>query len=700
MADLIIVESPTKVKSIKEYLGKGYEVVASKGHIRDLPKSKLGIDIENDFDPLYENMKDKDDVIKALKKAAKGCDNVYLAADPDREGEAISWHLAYILGLDVNSPMRITFNEITKNGVLQGIENPRSIDMNLVDSQQARRLLDRLVGYRISPFLWKKIRKGLSAGRVQSVAVRLIVDREEEIRNFKSDEYWSVDAKFKKSDAKTVFDAKLMTKGGKKIKLKSKEDSDSVLADLKDEKYIVTNVKKAVKKKNPAPPFITSTLQQEASKRFGWQGTKTMKIAQELYEGIEIASMGSVGLITYMRTDSLRIAKEAQDAALGYVESTYGKEYIPNTPRVYKSKKSAQDAHEAIRPTSVSIIPDNIKANLSRDQYKLYKIIWERFLASQMASEQLNTVSVDITAGDYMFRATGSTIKFKGYTVVYEEILDEESEEAKRLPSLNENDELDLVELAGNQHFTQPPARYTDYTLVKALEENGVGRPSTYAPIIATIIARNYVEREAKKFKPTMLGEVTTQLMKDNFNDIVDVEFTANMEKELDDINDGKMEWKDLVKTFYKEIEAELAKAEENMSGKRVKIPDIETDQVCELCGKKMVIKEGRFGKFLACSGFPDCRNTKKIVQETQGNCPNCGSKMIEKKSKKGRKFYGCSSYPNCKFMTWDLPVADICPSCGSTLFKKGARGNNLLCLKEGCGYTNIAAKEDKKNED
>lgn len=700
MADLIIVESPTKVKSIKEYLGKGYEVVASKGHIRDLPKSKLGIDIENDFDPLYENMKDKDDVIKALKKAAKGCDNVYLAADPDREGEAISWHLAYILGLDVNSPMRITFNEITKNGVLQGIENPRSIDMNLVDSQQARRLLDRLVGYRISPFLWKKIRKGLSAGRVQSVAVRLIVDREEEIRNFKSDEYWSVDAKFKKSDAKTVFDAKLMTKDGKKIKLKSKEDSDSVLADLKDEKYIVTNVKKAVKKKNPAPPLITSTLQQEASKRFGWQGTKTMKIAQELYEGIEIASMGSVGLITYMRTDSLRIAKEAQDAALGYVESTYGKEYIPNTPRVYKSKKSAQDAHEAIRPTSVSIIPDNIKANLSRDQYKLYKIIWERFLASQMASEQLNTVSVDITAGDYMFRATGSTIKFKGYTVVYEEILDEESEEAKRLPSLNENDELDLVELAGNQHFTQPPARYTDYTLVKALEENGVGRPSTYAPIIATIIARNYVEREAKKFKPTMLGEVTTQLMKDNFNDIVDVEFTANMEKELDDINDGKMEWKDLVKTFYKEIEAELAKAEENMSGKRVKIPDIETDQVCELCGKKMVIKEGRFGKFLACSGFPDCRNTKKIVQETQGNCPNCKSKMIEKKSKKGRKFYGCSSYPNCKFMTWDLPVADICPSCGSTLFKKGARGNNLLCLKEGCGYTNIAAKEDKKNED
>lgn len=700
MANLIIVESPTKIKSIKTYLGSDYDVVASKGHIRDLPKSKLGVDIENNFEPMYENMKDKAEVIKELKKHAKECDKVYLAADPDREGEAISWHLAHILGLDINEPTRITFNEITKTGVLQGIENPRSIDMNLVNSQQARRVLDRLVGYKLSPFLWKKVQKGLSAGRVQSVAVRLIVDREEEIRNFKSEEYWSVEASLKTENNKTAFIAKLHSKNGKKIKLSNKEQTDAILSDLNGAEYTVASVKKSDKKRNPSPPFITSTLQQEASKRFGFQGTRTMKVAQELYEGIAVGQMGQIGLITYMRTDSLRISNEAQTAAEKYILENYGKEYLPASARRYKTKANVQDAHEAIRPTSVELTPQSVKSSLTTDQYKLYKLIWERFVASRMESAVFNTVSADIKAGDYLFKASGSTLKFKGYTAVYEDSKEDGEEDAKRLPAFKEGDALTLVSINGNQHFTQPPSRYTDYMLVKALEENGVGRPSTYAPIISTIIARNYVEREEKKLKPTILGEVTTNLMKEYFKDIVDVDFTANMEKQLDEVNDGKIEWHELIREFYDGFAETLTEAEEKMQGKRVKIPAEETDVVCELCGRKMVIKTGRFGKFLACPGFPECKNTKKIVQETKGTCPVCGGKMQEKKSKKGRKFFGCGNYPDCTFMTWDTPIDEKCPQCGASLFKKGVRSSKVVCLKEGCGYEGTLAKKSESDED
>ena len=695
MADLIIVESPTKVKSIKGYLGSGYEVMASKGHIRDLPKSKLGIDIDNDFEPSYENMKDKSDVIKTLKATAKKCDKVYLAADPDREGEAISWHIAHILGLDTKEPTRITFNEITKHGVEEGMAHPRMIDMNLVDSQQARRVLDRLVGYKISPFLWKKVQKGLSAGRVQSVAVRLIVDREEEIRNFKSTEYWSVEADLKTDRSKTVFTAKLHSKDVKKVNLKVKEDADNILDYLKDKDFIVTGIKKSVKKKNPTPPFITSTLQQEASRRYGWQGTKTMQIAQQLYEGIEIDGE-TTGLITYMRTDSLRISEEAQKSATDYINEVYGKEYIPTGARKYKAKSGAQDAHEAIRPTDVRLVPKEIKDSLSNDQYKLYKIIWERFLGSQMSSQLLDTVSVDITAGDCLFKASGTTVKFKGYAVVYEEVKDEDAETPEKLPALNDGEKLNVEDLRGEQHFTQPPARYTDYSLIKALEENGVGRPSTYAPTISTIIARNYVEREQKKFKPTALGEVTTQVMKQYFTDIVDVEFTAQMEKDLDNINDGKINWKDVIRDFYGGFAETLQKAEEDTTGKKIKIPDEETDVICEVCGRNMVIKTGRFGKFLACPGFPECKNTKKIVQETKGCCPICGGTVIEKKSKKGKKFYGCKNYPECNFMTWDIPLVEKCPKCGSSLFRKGIRAPKIVCHKEGCGYEADFVKKDE----
>ena len=696
MADLIIVESPTKVKSIKNYLGSGYEVMASKGHIRDLPKSKLGIDIDNDFEPSYENMKDKSDVIKSLKSAAKKCDKVYLAADPDREGEAISWHIAHILGLDINEPTRITFNEITKHGIKEGMAHPRTIDMNLVDSQQARRVLDRLVGYKISPFLWKKVQRGLSAGRVQSVAVRLVVDREDEIRNFKSTEYWTVEASLKTDRSKTVFNSKLHSKDSKKVTIKTKEDADEILDYLKDKDFIVSGIKKSVKRKNPASPFITSTLQQEAARRFGWQGTKTMQIAQQLYEGIELDKNGTTGLITYMRTDSLRISEEAQKSATEYITEIYGKEYVPTTARKYKTKSGAQDAHEAIRPTDVRLVPKEIKASLTNDQYKLYKIIWERFLGSQMASQLLDTVSVDIMAGDCLFKASGTTVKFKGYTAVYEEVKDEDDETPEKLPALNENEKLNVEDLSGEQHFTQPPARYTDYSLIKALEENGVGRPSTYAPTIATIIARNYVEREQKKFKPTALGEVTTQVMKQYFTDIVDVDFTAQMEMDLDNINDGKIDWKEVIRSFYTGFAVTLKNAEEDTTGKKIKIPDEETDIVCENCGRKMVIKSGRFGKFLACPGFPEGKNTKKIVHETQGCCPNCGGTVIEKKSNKGKKFYGCKNYPECNFMTWDVPLTEKCPKCSSSLFKKGVRNPKIVCHKEDCGYEADYVKKDE----
>ena len=687
MSDLVIVESPAKAKTIKKYLGGNYEVVASMGHVRDLPKSKMCIDFENNFEPQYVDMKGKEDVIKELKKYAKKSEHVYLATDPDREGEAISWHISNMLGLDINDNNRVEFNEITKSGVKAGMSNPHKIDLDLVNAQQARRILDRIVGYKLSPFLWKKVKRGLSAGRVQSVAVRLIVDREKEVKEFVPQEYWSIDAKFTAPSSRKVFAAKLSAIDGKKAELANKEQTDEVLKRLENAVYTVTDVKKRVTRKQPAPPFITSTLQQEASKRMGFQAKRTMKAAQELYEGVEIEGMGAVGLITYMRTDSLRISDEARDAAAKCIEEIYGKEYLPPSPRVFKSKKNAQDAHEAIRPSLPELTPDRVKASLTTDQFKIYKLIWERFIASQMANALLDTVSVTIEAEGCTFKASGYSVKFDGFTKLYEEKKDSEEENNKMLPPINKEDILKLKEILGNQHFTQPPSRFTEASLIKTMEENGIGRPSTYAPTISTIISRMYVERDGKQLRPTALGEVTTDLMKDHFKHIVDAKFTAKMESDLDGVERGETNWVDTLDVFYKDFDKVLTKAEKAMEGKRVKVPDEETDVECDLCGRKMVIKIGRFGKFLACPGFPECKNTKKIVQATKGTCPLCGSKIVLKKSKKGRNFYGCDGYPDCNFMTWNAPVEDKCPKCGSTLFKKGGKSGKLLCEKPDCGY-------------
>ena len=684
---LLIVESPAKAGTIKKYLGKDYTVMASMGHIIDLPKSQMGIDFENNFEPQYVDMKGKEDVIKELKKYAKKSEHVYLATDPDREGEAISWHISNMLGLDINDNNRVEFNEITKSGVKAGMSNPHKIDLDLVNAQQARRILDRIVGYKLSPFLWKKVKRGLSAGRVQSVAVRLIVDREKEVKEFVPQEYWSIDAKFTAPSSRKVFAAKLSAIDGKKAELSNKEETDEVLKRLENAVYTVTDVKKRVTRKQPAPPFITSTLQQEASKRMGFQAKRTMKAAQELYEGVEIEGMGAVGLITYMRTDSLRISDEARDAAAKCIEEIYGKEYLPPSPRVFKSKKNAQDAHEAIRPSLPELTPDRVKASLTTDQFKIYKLIWERFIASQMANALLDTVSVTIEAEGCTFKASGYSVKFDGFTKLYEEKKDSEEENNKMLPPINKEDILKLKEILGNQHFTQPPSRFTEASLIKTMEENGIGRPSTYAPTISTIISRMYVERDGKQLRPTALGEVTTDLMKDHFKHIVDAKFTAKMESDLDGVERGETNWVDTLDVFYKDFDKVLTKAEKAMEGKRVKVPDEETDVECDLCGRKMVIKIGRFGKFLACPGFPECKNTKKIVQATKGTCPLCGSKIVLKKSKKGRNFYGCDGYPDCNFMTWNAPVEDKCPKCGSTLFKKGGKSGKLLCEKPDCGY-------------
>lgn len=688
MANLIIVESPTKVKTIKRYLSGDYEVLASMGHLRDLPKSKLGVDIENGFEPSYVNMKDKESLIKDIKKKAKKCDHVYLAGDPDREGEAISWHLAQILGLDMNDKNRVTFNEITESGIKAGMSNPRSIDLNLVNAQQARRILDRIVGYKLSPFLWRKIRRGLSAGRVQSVAVRMICDRENEIRAFQSQEYWSVDAKFLAAKSRKPFAAKLNTVDGEKVDLKCKEQADEILVRLEGAEFEIANVKKSVHRKSPAAPFTTSTLQQEASRKLSFQARRTMKTAQELYEGVEIDGMGATGLITYMRTDSLRISDEARAAAYDFIKNQYGDKYIPDSPKKYKKKGNSQDAHEAIRPTHPELTPDIIKkSGVTNDQYKLYKLIWERFIASQMSNCLMDTVSVDITANGCGFKATGYSVKFDGFTVLYEESKDEDSDKKNVLPAIAKGDKLKVHTLEGNQHFTQPPARYTEATLVKAFEETGIGRPSTYVPTITTILARSYVERDGKQLKPTALGEVTNQLMLDHFDKIVDVKFTANMESSLDEVESGKKGWVKTLDDFYGEFNSELEKAEKAMEGKRMKVPDEETDEICEVCGKPMVIKIGRFGKFMACSGFPECTFTKRIVQETGGFCPFCGKRVLLKKSKKGKKYYGCEDNPNCNFMTWDLPTEEKCPQCGSTLFQKGGKNGKLICHKENCGY-------------
>jgi len=701
MSKLIIVESPAKAKTIQKYLGADFDVVASMGHIRDLPKSKLGVDVENDFTVVYENISGKEDLIKSLKSKAKKSEKVYLATDPDREGEAISWHLANLLGLDLTEKNRVTFNEITKTGVQGGMAAPRGIDLDLVNAQQARRVLDRLVGYKISPFLWKKVRKGLSAGRVQSVAVRLIVDREDEIKAFKSEEYWSVDALLKNQGEKKSFPAKLASKNGKKLTIKNKEAADAVLLDLQGESFVVDTVKKGVRKKSPAPPFTTSTLQQEASRKLGFQARRTMKAAQELYEGIEVEGLGAVGLITYMRTDSLRLSAEALADAATYIKGKYGSKYLPSSPRVFKSKAAAQDAHEAIRPTMPELEPAQVKSSLSSDQYKLYKLIWERFIACQMAGALYDTVNADIKAGVYGFKASGFTVQFDGFTRLYEESKDEEEEAATALPVLLEGSVLAAETVAGNQHFTQPPARFTEASLIKALEEKGIGRPSTYAPTITTIIQRGYVEREAKALKPTVLGDVTTRLMEEQFTNIVDAGFTASMEHNLDEIAEGKQNWVNTMSDFYTDFAETLKKAEENMEGKRVKIPDEATDEVCELCGKPMVIKLGRFGKFMACSGFPECKNTKKIVKDSGGVCPTCGGKILTKKSKTGKTFYGCENYPECTFATWDTPVAEKCPKCGSTLFRTNGRGRKIHCLKENCGFEKpySAKKAEAKDE-
>ncbi len=697
MSKLIIVESPTKVKSIKKYLGGGYEVMASMGHVRDLPKSKLGVDTEHDFKPQYINMSDKKDLIKQLKTAAANSDGVLLATDPDREGEAISWHLAYLLALDLNEPNRVAFNEITESGVKAGIAAPHKIDLNLVDAQQARRVLDRIVGYKLSPFLWKKVKGGLSAGRVQTVALRLIVEREREIEKFNSEEYWSVDAKLL-AGTKSFKAALYGFADGKKIDvIPNAEEADKIVSALGGAEYIVSALKKGTRKKQPAPPFITSTLQQEASRKLGFTGQRTMRIAQQLYEGVDVPGAGTTGLITYMRTDSLRISEEARAAAYKYITGRYGKEYLPEKPRYFKTKSGAQDAHEAIRPTSVSFTPESVKDALTAEQYKLYKLIWERFIASLMEVCVQNTVNADISAGDYLFKASGYSVKFDGFTVLYEEGKDEDSAEGGALPEMKTGDKLKLKELTPNQHFTQPPARYTEPTLIKALDENGIGRPSTYAPIISNILGRDYIEREKKSLKPTNLGMVVSDLMVEYFDKIVDVKFTAGLEKQLDEIGAGKRGWVDTIKDFYKDFDKLYKKAEDSLEGKRVKVPDEETDVICDKCGRKMVVKSGRFGKFLACPGYPECKNTKPMPEdEVKQPCPKCGGKLVKKTSKKGKKFYGCSNYPDCDFAAPGIPTGEKCPECGSFIIS-GVRGRKY-CMNSECPTRQ--KKADKKTDE
>lgn len=697
MSKLIIVESPTKVKSIKKYLGGGYEVMASMGHVRDLPKSKLGVDTEHDFKPQYINMSDKKDLIKQLKTAAANSDGVLLATDPDREGEAISWHLAYLLALDLNEPNRVAFNEITESGVKAGIAAPHKIDLNLVDAQQARRVLDRIVGYKLSPFLWKKVKGGLSAGRVQTVALRLIVEREREIEKFNSEEYWSVDAKLL-AGTKSFKAALYGFADGKKIDvIPNAEEADKIVSALGGAEYIVSALKKGTRKKQPAPPFITSTLQQEASRKLGFTGQRTMRIAQQLYEGVDVPGAGTTGLITYMRTDSLRISEEARAAAYKYITGRYGREYLPEKPRYFKTKSGAQDAHEAIRPTSVSFTPESVKDALTAEQYKLYKLIWERFIASLMEVCVQNTVNADITAGDYLFKASGYSVKFDGFTVLYEEGKDDDSAEGGALPEMKTGDKLKLKELTPNQHFTQPPARYTEPTLIKALDENGIGRPSTYAPIISNILGRDYIEREKKSLKPTNLGMVVSDLMVEYFDKIVDVKFTAGLEKQLDEIGAGKRGWVDTIKDFYKDFDKLYKKAEDSLEGKRVKVPDEETDVICDKCGRKMVVKSGRFGKFLACPGYPECKNTKPMPEdEVKQPCPKCGGKLVKKTSKKGKKFYGCSNYPECDFAAPGIPTGEKCPECGSFIIS-GVRGRKY-CMNSECPTRQ--KKADKKTDE
>lgn len=692
MKNLVIVESPAKAKTIKKYLGKGYDVVASMGHVRDLPEKRLSVDIKNNFEPKYSIVKGKSTLVKELKEKAKKAEKILLATDPDREGEAISWHLAYILKLDLNDKNRITFNEITKRGVDAGIKDPRSVDIDLVNAQQARRVLDRLVGYKLSPFLSQKIHKGLSGGRVQSVALRIIVDREEEIRKFVPEEYWSIDAQFIPKGSRKAFSAAFYGDLDGKIKIEKEEQANKILADLENASYKISKLKKGKRKKSPAPPFITSTLQQEASRKLGFQAKRTMRAAQELYEGIEIENMGAVGLITYMRTDSLRVSEDAISAARNVILEKWGEKYMPKKARHFKTKSNAQDGHEAIRPTMPELFPEKIKKSLSSDQFKVYKLIWERFMASQMSECIHSVTQADITSVSenkkpYIFKASGYTVDFDGFTVLYTEGKDSAEEKAKALPELSENMPLKLKSMDSNQHFTEPPPRYTEASLIKALEEDGIGRPSTYASIISTITSREYVSKEGKALKPTELGEVITKLMKERFPKIVNLKFTAQMESDLDSIEEGKNDWKDTLSEFYGDFAKTLEKAKEEMKDVKITLKEDETGEICDKCGKPMVVKYGRFGRFIACSGYPECKNIKKIVNEIGVKCPKCGGEVIKRKSKRGRFFFGCNNYPNCDFVSWDEPTNEKCPQCGKMLFKKNTKKPKIYCENKECGY-------------
>lgn len=700
MSNLLIVESPAKAQTIEKYLGKKYKVVSSKGHVRDLPKSTFGVDLDNNFTPKYITIRGKSDLIRSLKKEVKAADTVYLATDPDREGEAISWHLYELLGLNENNSKRVVFNEITKNALQEAVKHPRNIDYDLVDAQQARRVLDRIVGYKLSPFLWKKVKKGLSAGRVQSVATAMIVDRENEINNFKPEEYWNLNAIFKKSNSTAKIPAKFYGTVNKAINVTNSQQAQEIYDKCINSEFTVTSVKLGEKKRSPAPPFTTSTLQQEASRRYNFQTKRTMKAAQELYEGINVEQIGLVGLITYMRTDSLRISDDAAGAAKEFIISNFGKQFYPEKRRFYKSKNTAQDAHEAIRPTNIDLTPEKIKSSLSSDQYRLYKLIYERFVASQMSDVKYDTQSVDISDSKYLFKAYCQSVKFEGFTVLYNDI-DKESND-KKLFKLETGDKLKLTELEKIQNFTQPPSRYTEGTLTKALDENGIGRPSTFMPIISTILARDYVERDGKFLKPTKLGEVTTKLMKDYFSSIIDYDFSANLETELDKISDGKMKWQDLISQFYDIFSDTLAKAEDELKETRIKVPDEVTDEICPNCGKNLVIKSGKFGKFLACPGYPDCKFTKAIVFDTGVACPKCGGKILRKKSKTGKIYFGCENFPKCDYMTWDEPLTAKCKNCGSNLFRKSGKRKIIYCPNPDCKkYINNNSQDNKegKNE-
>ncbi len=687
---LVIVESPAKVKTIKKFLGKNYEVMASNGHVRDLPKSQLGIDVDGDFEPKYITIRGKGDILAALRKEVKKADKIYLATDPDREGEAISWHLSTALKLEDKNVSRISFNEITKSAVKESLKNPRQIDMDLVDAQQARRVLDRMVGYKISPLLWAKVKRGLSAGRVQSVALRIVCDREEEINAFIPEEYWSLDVSLNADGEKKPLIAKLIGKGKDKIAISSKEEMDKVLAELENEKFEILDIKKGERTKKAPLPFTTSTLQQEASKALNFPISKTMRIAQQLYEGVDIKGQGTVGLITYLRTDSIRISEEADAMAKTFISENYGDKYLSSGGNKDKKSQKIQDAHEAIRPSDINRTPSDIKESLSRDQFRLYQLIWKRFAASRMANAIYETTTVNIGAGDYRFHVSTSRVSFDGFRLAYVEADDEKEEKQVTFKSIDENTQLTFEEFDPKQHFTQPPAHYTEASLVKTLEELGIGRPSTYSPTITTIIARRYITKENKNLYVTEIGEVVNQIMKDSFPSIVDEHFTANMETLLDGVAEGTVNWKQVVRNFYPDLKQAVEAAEKDLE--KVTIEDEVTDEVCELCGRNMVIKYGPHGKFLACPGFPECKNTKPYYEKINVACPKCGKDIVLKKTRKGRKYYGCIDNPECDFMSWGRPVADKCPRCGGYMVVKG---NKVACANEQCGYvTDIKSKQ------